>query len=823
MIRFRFWRTAQKLAWRDLRSSRFKSALIVVSMAVSIASVSGVQSAAGVARAVLHQDSRAWLGADTSITTGDPIGEEQTAALDHMRAEGISWTLVTWMLTMGASDEAPDSAFITLKAVDPAVYPFYGGIDLKPPQTLAAALEGNGTVVSEDVLPRLHVRIGDTIRVGGRPFRITAVIGSEPDRYDGISSLGLHCILSRDAYERSGLARAGNPVKNRVLLRLATGSDLERTGQRLEELIPEGILVDYREANRQTISTSEVTISFLSVTAFIALVLGAMGVAIAVRQHLEQRREMLAVMRMIGGRAPQIAAVFLSQIVMLALCAFAIGIPLGWVVELTSLSIANKYVLLPAKIGWSIHTILDSAGAGMMAMLPALAQPAFAIRRLRPALELRRDAEEKATGSERTVVFTWIAAAIACAGFAGIAGQMLGSLISGVMFVAALAACIGLASVFTTAVLRFLRRFRPRAPLLRLGLASLWRPGNGSRVIIVAMATGLMMMIATFEAERSVTGAIFETLPGGANLFIVGFEAAHRDSVRSFLENQPGVEGPVEMATLARLRLSRIDALPLNARQRIAGGGLVGCAESTPAFSGPASLTVATDVAEQLGVRVGSQMEFTGRDQNVLAKVVAIQRVSPVEKFWRAFMLDCASVDPSSLFHHAAVRVRLDRIEEVRRAMNARFPTLAVIAADDISATVLRISSDAILLIRLVAWYAIGAGLCVLLAIISASRGRRLREIGILAALGASRKALVRIYTIEFAAIGVLSGAIGSLLACGFTSAILTTVFHRFQAAIDWRGIAEALLISSLLAIVAGWVPTYRLLHRRPLLVLRRE
>src|SRR5208337_2644273 len=101
-----------------------------------------------------------------------------------------------------------------------------------------------------------------------------------------------------------------------------------------------------------------------------------------------------------------------------AVCAFAIGIPLGWVVEFTSLSIANKYVLLPAHIGWSVSTILDSAGAGMMAMLPALTQPALAIRRLRPALELRRDAEEKATGSESTAGFAWIAAAIACAGFA---------------------------------------------------------------------------------------------------------------------------------------------------------------------------------------------------------------------------------------------------------------------------------------------------------------------------------------------------------------------------------------------------------------------
>jgi len=46
------------------------------------------------------------------------------------RREGIDWTIVTSTLTVGASHQSPDPVLIEVKAVDPAVYPFYGAATL---------------------------------------------------------------------------------------------------------------------------------------------------------------------------------------------------------------------------------------------------------------------------------------------------------------------------------------------------------------------------------------------------------------------------------------------------------------------------------------------------------------------------------------------------------------------------------------------------------------------------------------------------------------------------------------------------------------------
>ena len=207
-----------RLAWRDLRNARTRSLFVVAALAISIASVSGVHGTAEAARQSLRADSRAWLAGDLSIDTRDPITQNQTAALNH--AGEIDWTVVTTSLTMANSDQSADPAMINVKVIDPAVYPFYGAITLDPQQPLAAALHDDSVAVSEEVLQRFDVNQGDHITVGGRPFRIAALIAGEPDRFSNEFGIGLRCLMSRDSWHRTGLENSPNPLKNRVLLRL---------------------------------------------------------------------------------------------------------------------------------------------------------------------------------------------------------------------------------------------------------------------------------------------------------------------------------------------------------------------------------------------------------------------------------------------------------------------------------------------------------------------------------------------------------------------------------------------------------------------------
>lgn len=157
----------------------------------------------------------------------------------------------------------------------------------------------------------------------------------------------------------------------------------------------------------------------------------------------------------------------------------------------------------------------------------------------------------------------------------------------------------------------------------------------------------------------------------------------------------------------------------------------------------------------------------------------------------------------------------------VRRAIRARYPTLAFISANEIAETVAGISGDITAFARVVTWYAIGSGLAVLMAMIAASRGSRLREIAILSALGARRVTVRKIYSVEFAAIGFISGCIASLLTWGSTSAVLSVVLHRTETAVEWGTLGASIGGAAVLTLAAGWIPAYGLLKRKPLEILR--
>ena len=72
-----------------------------------------------------------------------------------------------------------------MKAVDPAKYPYYGEIKLDPAMPLAQALTNDTVAAGDDLLMRLHLHAGDSVRIGSRDFKIATVIMTEPDRMSG--------------------------------------------------------------------------------------------------------------------------------------------------------------------------------------------------------------------------------------------------------------------------------------------------------------------------------------------------------------------------------------------------------------------------------------------------------------------------------------------------------------------------------------------------------------------------------------------------------------------------------------------------------------
>jgi putative ABC transport system permease protein len=214
------WSSAIRIAWRELQASRVKFAFVVLSVAIGVGALTGVRGFSESLGNVLLAQARGILAADLSARMNRELSPAEQGRLDaYAHSEHIEQTKVTEMVSMAALSTDPVPLLITLKIIDPRVYPFYGTVKLDPAQSLSTLLTDSTVVVDESLLVRLRAHVGDTLRIGGHSFRIAGLIRKEPDRLTAGVGVGPRVMMTRRAVEKTALLQPGSRWTERFLYR----------------------------------------------------------------------------------------------------------------------------------------------------------------------------------------------------------------------------------------------------------------------------------------------------------------------------------------------------------------------------------------------------------------------------------------------------------------------------------------------------------------------------------------------------------------------------------------------------------------------------
>ena len=126
-------------------------------------------------------------------------------------------------------------------------------------------------IVSEDLLMRLEVDVGDTIKVGAGEFRVAAVAVKEPDRMTTGFTLGPRVLMTPAGYGHAGLNVPGSRATERLLLRLPEGTDLDVTRAEIQEVFGRrGRVSDFTQENRTLSRGLRRATTFLSLVSLVA-------------------------------------------------------------------------------------------------------------------------------------------------------------------------------------------------------------------------------------------------------------------------------------------------------------------------------------------------------------------------------------------------------------------------------------------------------------------------------------------------------------------------------------------------------------------------
>jgi putative ABC transport system permease protein len=848
------WKRAGAIGWRDLKSAPGKFGFVVLSVAVGVAALVGVRGFSESFKKTLGVESRSLMAGDLSARLfHPPSAEDKSKIAAVLQKDGgkIESTWVTETISMASVPPDPVPLLVSLKAVDPTEYPFYGTAELEPAISLKQALDGDSAVVAEEFLIRLNAHVGDALRLGGRNFKIAAVLKQEPDRLTAGAGMGPRVMISQAALERTGLIAPGSRASQRLLLKLPAQIDPVAMRKDVEQALPDAQVMDFREGNPALSQGLNNSTAILSLICLVAMVLGAIGVAMAMHAHLEQRMDMLAILKAIGAGSGDLLRIFLLQTLGLGLAGGLLGVAAGVGVMAALPAVFGNLLPVHAALEFPWKSIAAGLGTGLLTTLLFCLPPLLDVRGVRPVLVLRRLVEPGPEGIGGWFARWWARrlqigiAALVIAALGGIAWALSDSAKVGkwfaFLFTAALLVLLAMAAAALRVLRWLLNRVRLRLPsFLRHGLANLYRPGNQSAAVLASLGLGVMLILAVYLMQASLLRDLRETAsPKLPNVFLIDMTPDEIAGVKDIFAHQSGVNGGLDLMPLVTGRFVSLNGKTLDELKgqhfprRMLESARLTYADAPPegdkvlqgkwwTASDAAEIAIGSGAAERLHLGIGSAVEIELGGTAHMLKLGAIYRSDGQHLATQAeFVVPSGLTKDLTPTWYGGAHIDPRQVAAMERALFQAYPTITVINLADVLDRIESVVNQITFVVRFLAGFSIFAGLMILASSIASTRFRRMREAVVLKTLGATRMRIVRTFSVEFSVLGLLAGSVGVVFANILTRVLLQRLEVSFH--IEWSATLFALIGTALLATATGWIASYRILGLRPLEVLREE
>jgi putative ABC transport system permease protein len=838
---FRPWR----FAIRELRGGLHGFRIFVACIALGVMAIAGVGSFSASLTDGLAREGRVILGGDLAFTL---IHREATAAEQNFLAAQGRVSAAATLRAMARTGDR--SALIELKAVDDA-YPLYGTVTLEPAMPLADALKRNGeffgAAVDSTLLARLDLKPGARLRIGNATIEITAVIANEPDKLAAGIAFGPRVIVNLEALHATGLLTPGSLVRWSYRLRLPDGSD--RTANAAvaaanAQLPDAGWQIRTRTNSSPALERNvERFTQFLTLVGLTALLVGGVGVANAVKSHIDRKRDTIATLKALGASGGRVFAIYLWQVLLLSAAGAAIGLACGAALPFAIAAAFGAIIPLPIAPALQPAELALAFGYGL---LTALAFALWPLGRAHdvPVSALFRDvvSPERRWPRRRYVA----ASALVVAALAAISVTLSYDRKIAMIFIAAAAAVFVALQLVALLLMAAAQRLpHARATALRLAIANIHRPGALTPTIVLSLGLGLALLVTVIEIDGNLRRQFEGALPDKApSFYFIDIQSADSERFDAFvrknapqadLERVPMLRGRIMSAN--GIAADDIKAQP-NASWVLQSDRGITFATDVPRgstvvegswwptdYNGPPLVSFEKKIADGLDLKVGDPILVNVLGRNIAARIANLRAVqwenlgiNFVLVFSPSAFAGAPHTDIATLTYPGGSTVAEETA--LLKAVSDTFPAITTVRVKDAIEAIGGIVRNLVLAVRGASLVALIAAMLVLGGALAAGHSYRVYDAVILKTLGATRDKLIGAYALEYLLLGSATALFG--VAAGSIAAWLVVTRVMNLTFVWLPGPAAAAAFGALLVTVAlGLVGTFTALGHKPATVLR--
>ena len=841
-----------RMALREIRSSWQRLLFFFVCIAIGVAAIISLRSVIQSVRTGMSKEAQGLIAADILLTSNndftpkvlDTLKREQQAG----RLTATSQAIEIPTMVRPADSSKAVTRMVELRAVQQE-FPFYGTLTLADGQYSHDMLLNHGALVRPELLAQLGVKVGDRIVIGTVPFEIRGVIASEPGRNLGAFSLGPRVIIDYQALYDTGLLSFGSRASHQLLMKVPPASLDPLTDSLRSAFANEFVGIrSYRRSEDQMGENLTRAENYLSLVGLVVLILGGIGVSSVTRVFVQQKLRSIAILKCIGASSREIFAVYMTQVLLLGVAGSVLGVGIAAaVIAAVPSLVGNLAATLNVQYGLTSAAVIQGFAIGLLVSVLFSLVPLLDVRHVKPSLLLRHDIPPLG----RVDWIKWGVTGVVAGSLVGVAAWQAGSLKVGVLLSGGFVATAfvlhlaGLVLVRAVQPLRYSPSFALRQAVLHIA-----RPGNQTRVILLAVGLGTFFILGVRTLQANLLQDFAVQISDDApDMFLIDIQQDQKDGLASFIDQQNGHEAaPNVMPTLrARITAVRGREVNLETYEQVRGRGslsreytvtyrpqlnaneevLQGAWWPSTPSTGEAEVSIEESLQKRFRINIGDEMQFDVLGRTIPAKVTSVRKVNWRDYRSGGFMLVFRPGALDSAPHSYIASVNGPRETNARARMQAelvaRYPNVSVIDLRDVLDTIQSIVNGVTLGVSVVGGLVLLSGLLILVGAVSMTKFQRVYEAAILKTLGASSRLIAAMLLLEYGVLGAIAGTVGALGAIALSWAVATYALE-LDTWHTWPSITLAGIALTAVGVAAiGVLASYDVLRHKPLATLRAE
>jgi putative ABC transport system permease protein len=838
---------ALRYALRELRSGLRGFYVFIACIALGVMAIAGVGSVAASLSEGLTREGRTLLGGDAAFSLIQREAKPEEVAFLRTRGE----VSVAAALRVMARSSDGKLALVELKAVD-SNYPMLGELTLDPKMPVADLLAERdgafGAAVDSTLLARLDLKLGDRVTIGNAPYQIRSVVEAEPDKLAGNVGLGPRFLVSEKSLRATGLLQPGSLVRWIYRVKLPDNAADDRAANKLiDDARATHPQAGWEVRSRGNASPQlERTISrftqFLTLVGLAALLVGGVGVANAVKSHIDRRRDVIASFKALGATGRDVFTIYLTQVIVLAGIGSIIGLAAGAALPFVIVGVFGK--VLPLPVIPALHPD-ELALSFVYGLLTALAFGLWPLGRVHdvPVAALFREEVAREWHRPRWSYLALMAVVVA----------LLIGVAIGLAYDKRVAAVFVASSIVVFAVLRgvaaglmaLARRLpRSRITMLRLAIANIYRPGALTPSVVMSLGLGLAVLVTITQIDGNLRRQFLAALPDRApSFFFIDIPTTEADRFSAFLK-QTAPDSTVEEVPMLRGRIVAargVKAEDLGASQDSEwvlqsdrgltytgvipnGSKIVEGEWWGKDYSGPPLVSMEKKIADGLKLKIGDEIVVNVLGRDIPAKIANLRNID-----WQGLGINFVLVFSPNAFKGAPLthvatltEAHPDAAGDARiiKQVADAFPMVTSVRVREALETIGTVVTNLVLAIRGASAVTLVSAILVLGGALAAGHRHRVYDAVIPKTLGATRVRLLGAYALEYLMIGfatAIFGVIAGSVAAWLIVTRIMTLSFIWQAGSAAGVVAAALIVT----VGLGLAGTLLALNQKPASVLR--